>query len=52
VWLYPAAGVTVYFDKDGRVEALLYGPGKKAQAAPSGEPDAAAGSQAAAAGQR
>jgi hypothetical protein len=52
VWLYPAAGVTVYFDKDGRVEALLYGPGKKAQAHPSGEPDAAAGSQAAAAGQR
>jgi hypothetical protein len=31
VWLYPAAGVTVYFDKEGNVEALMFGPGSKAQ---------------------
>jgi hypothetical protein len=52
VWLYPAAGVTVYFDKDGNVEALLYGPGKKGQARPSADPAPASESQAAAAGQR
>jgi hypothetical protein len=31
VWVYPASGVTVYFGKDGNVEALTFGPGTKAQ---------------------
>jgi hypothetical protein len=30
VWVYPQAGVTVYFAKDGNVEALTFGPGSKA----------------------
>lgn len=30
VWVYPQAGVTVYFGKDGNVEALTFGPGAKA----------------------
>ncbi len=29
VWVYPQAGVTVYFAKDGNVEALTFGPGSK-----------------------
>jgi hypothetical protein len=29
VWVYPQAGVTVYFAKDGNVEALSFGPGTK-----------------------
>jgi hypothetical protein len=29
VWVYPAAGVTVYFGKEGNVEALTFGPGTK-----------------------
>ncbi len=29
VWVYPQAGVTVYFGKDGNVEALTFGPGTK-----------------------
>ena len=29
VWVYPQAGVTVYFGKDGNVEALTFGPGAK-----------------------
>jgi hypothetical protein len=33
VWLYPSHGVTVYFGKDGFVEALSFGPGRKAAAA-------------------
>jgi outer membrane protein assembly factor BamE (lipoprotein component of BamABCDE complex) len=33
VWLYPQAGVTVYFNKEGNVEALTFAPGSKAQAA-------------------
>jgi hypothetical protein len=38
VWVYPAAGVTVYFGKEGNVEALTFGPGTKAQPKPaSGE---------------
>jgi hypothetical protein len=45
VWLYPAAGVTVYFDKDGNVEALMYGPGTKGQAKAAAEADAAAEAQ-------
>ncbi|MGC3996141.1 MAG: hypothetical protein QM767_00805 [Anaeromyxobacter sp.] len=28
VWLYPQQGVTVYFGKDGMVEALSFSPGK------------------------
>ncbi len=32
VWVYPTAGVTVYFNKEGNVEALTFGPGTKAQA--------------------
>jgi hypothetical protein len=32
VWLYPTAGVTVYFNKDGNVEALMFGPAAKGQA--------------------
>ena len=28
VWVYPAQGVTVYFGKDGNVEALSFAPGK------------------------
>src|SRR5512138_1873908 len=30
VWVYPQQGVTVYFGKDGNVEALTFGPGAKA----------------------
>src|SRR5512133_3311922 len=33
VWLYPAAGVTVYFGKDGNVEALTFSQGKARPAA-------------------
>jgi hypothetical protein len=29
VWVYPQAGVTVYFGKEGNVEALTFGPGTK-----------------------
>src|SRR6266540_3986294 len=36
VWLYPQAGVTVYFNKEGNVEALTFGPGTKGQAKASG----------------
>ncbi len=32
VWLYPQQGVTVYFNKEGSVEALSFAPGTKAQA--------------------
>ena len=32
VWVYPAAGVTVYFNKEGNVEALTFGPGTKSRA--------------------
>ncbi|HET8541963.1 MAG TPA: hypothetical protein VFL83_18945 [Anaeromyxobacter sp.] len=30
VWVYPQQGVTVYFGKEGFVEALTFGPGAKA----------------------
>ncbi len=30
VWIYRGAGVTVYFGKDGYVEAITFGPGAKA----------------------
>lgn len=32
VWVYPAAGVTVYFNKEGNVEALTFGAGTKSKA--------------------
>jgi hypothetical protein len=40
VWVYPQAGVTVYFGKEGFVEALTFGPGAKAapKAAAAQEP--------------
>jgi hypothetical protein len=31
VWVYPQAGVTVYFGKDGFVEAFTFGAGAKAK---------------------
>jgi hypothetical protein len=52
VWLYPAAGVTVYFDKEGNVEAIMYGPGAKGQAKGATEADAAGEAPAAAAAPR
>src|SRR5512141_166948 len=46
VWVYPQQGVTVYFGKEGNVEALTFGPGAKAAprapAAAEGAPAAAA----------
>ncbi len=48
VWVYPQAGVTVYFGKDGNVEALTFGPGAKA--APKAAPAAAADAPAQASG--
>lgn len=33
VWLYPQQGVTVYFTKEGNVEALTFTPGAKGAAA-------------------
>jgi hypothetical protein len=47
VWVYPQQGVTVYFGKDGFVEALSFGPGAKA--APKAAAAAAEGAPAAAA---
>ena len=43
VWLYPQQGVTVYFGKEGNVEALTFAPGTKAaaKAAPAAGQDAA-----------
>jgi hypothetical protein len=35
VWVYPAAGVTVYFSKDGNVEALTFASGTKAAPKPA-----------------
>jgi hypothetical protein len=50
VWVYPAAGVTVYFNKEGNVEALSFGPGTKGAAkASAGEKDAASQARPAAA---
>lgn len=42
VWVYPQAGVTVYFGKDGNVEALTFGPGAKPAPKPAGATAAAA----------
>jgi len=48
VWLYPAQGVTVYFNKEGNVEALTFAPGTKSKAPPA-EREGAAQAQPAAA---
>jgi hypothetical protein len=45
VWVYPQSGVTVYFGKEGFVEALTFGPGAKAAPKAAAQPasqDAAA----------
>jgi hypothetical protein len=34
VWVYPAVGVTVYFNKEGNVDALTFGPGTKEKPKP------------------
>lgn len=36
VWLYEAEGVTVYFTKDGFVNAISFSPGRTAAKAPAG----------------
>lgn len=41
VWVYPQQGVTVYFGKDGAVEALTFGPGAKTAPKPSPQQDPA-----------
>jgi hypothetical protein len=35
VWIYRSAGVTVYFGKEGYVEAITFGPGTKAAPRPA-----------------
>ncbi len=43
VWVYPQQGVTVYFGKEGNVEALTFGPGAKpAPKAPAAQESAQA----------
>jgi hypothetical protein len=42
VWLYPSQGVTVYFNKEGTVEALTFAAGTKAQPKPATDKDAPA----------
>ena len=37
VWIYRSAGVTVYFGKDGLVEAITFGPGVKSAPKPAAE---------------
>src|SRR6266545_4167505 len=49
VWLYPAQGVTVYFNKEGNVEALTFAPGTRQAKAPPAEKEGAAPAQPAAA---
>ncbi|ACL66206.1 conserved hypothetical protein [Anaeromyxobacter dehalogenans 2CP-1] len=41
VWLYPAQGVTVYFAKDGSVEALSFAAGRQKAAPAAARPAAA-----------
>ncbi len=43
VWVYPASGVTVYFGKDGNVEALTFAPGTKGAPKAATAQDGAAG---------
>ena len=47
VWVYPAQGVTVYFDRDGAAEALSFVAGTERAAARSGAPPAPAAAPAA-----
>ena len=42
VWVYPQQGVTVYFGKEGNVEALTFGPGAKAAAKAAAAPEGSA----------
>ena len=37
VWVYPQQGVTVYFNKEGNVEALSFAAGAKGQKTPAAE---------------
>lgn len=37
VWVYPQQGVTVYYGKEGFVEALTFGPGAKTAPRPAGQ---------------
>ncbi|HEX9051460.1 MAG TPA: hypothetical protein VF841_13090 [Anaeromyxobacter sp.] len=39
VWVYPQQGVTVYFGKEGNVEALTFGPGAKTAPRAAAQPD-------------
>jgi hypothetical protein len=41
VWVYPQQGVTVYFGKEGNVEALTFGPGAKAAPKAAAQQEAA-----------
>src|SRR5512142_1720846 len=41
VWVYPQQGVTVYFGKEGNVEALTFGPGAKTAPKAAAQPEAA-----------
>ncbi len=50
VWVYPQQGVTVYFGKEGNVEALTFGPGAKAAPKTAAAPDPGAPQQAEGAG--
>jgi hypothetical protein len=45
VWLYPDTGVTVYFGKDGMVEALSFSPGTKGAQRPAAAGAPAEGAQ-------
>lgn len=45
VWVYPQEGVTVYFGKDGNVEALSFTPGAKAKPKAAASPEGAASSR-------
>ncbi len=42
VWVYPQQGVTVYFGKEGNVEALTFGPGAKPAPKAAAQQEAAA----------
>ncbi len=50
VWVYPQSGVTVYFGKEGFVEALTFGPGAKAATKAAAQPAQDAAPQQAAEG--
>ena len=41
VWLYPAKGVTVYFDKESNVDVIAYGVPQATKAGGPGAPDKA-----------